>query len=62
MKINGRWDLAAGCWVLGAIAFTKNICSFQFVILDLSLKEIESSGSSSMANLKLQIENYKCFS
>jgi len=45
-----------------AIALKKSIFHFQFVILDLPLEEIRSSGFSSMTNLKLQIENEKCFS
>jgi len=43
------------------MAFKKNIFHFPFVILDLSLEEIGSSGCSSMTNLKLQMENEKCF-
>jgi hypothetical protein len=48
--------------MLDDIAFKKKIYNFQFVILDLSLEEIVSMRFSSMANLKLQIENYKSFS
>jgi hypothetical protein len=40
----------------------KNIYHFPFVILDLSLKKLGPSGFSSMTNLKLQMENDKCFS
>jgi hypothetical protein len=35
----------------------KIIFHFSFVILDLSLEEIGSSGFSSMTNLKLQMKN-----
>jgi len=45
------------CWMLERLR--KFIFHFQFVILDLSLEGIRSSGFSSMTNLKLQIENEK---
>jgi hypothetical protein len=54
------------CWrirfrVTDATAFRKTfiIFHFPFVILDLPLKKLGSSGFSSMANLKLQMENGK---
>jgi len=48
--------------MLDAIGFKKNIFHFQFVILYLIFEEIRSIRLSSMTNLKLQIENEKCFS
>jgi hypothetical protein len=47
--------------MLGIIApgLRKIIFHFPFIILDLSLEEIGSSGVSSMANLRSQMENEK---
>jgi hypothetical protein len=47
---------------IDATAFKKNIYHFPFVILDLSLKKLGPIGFSSMTNLKLKMENDKCFS
>jgi hypothetical protein len=45
--------------MLDAIAVKKIIFHFQFVILDLSLEKDGSSAFSSIANVKLQMENEK---